>query len=317
MSLNLRGKRVVVFGGSGFIGSHLVNHLCEEACEIKIITRKKNFQNKFFFANEPGQVSFEKIEYNQTAISKAIGNYDIVFNLIGILSENTKSKFKFVHTEIARMIAKGAKINKVKSFIHLSALNVNVIKDSKYAQSKYNGEVELRKEFPNSVIVRPSVVFGKGDNFTNFFSNLSKFSPFLPLIGTPSLKFSKNILKTFDFEKKVRFQPVYVGDLSKFLIKMISQKNKIYEISGPSIKSFSQIFDLILKQKKRTRLYLPLPFFIARIMAFFLEFLPGPLLTRDQITLLKYDSISKKGLSNLKKVVSYPLSIETTLKTYL
>ncbi len=317
MSLNLRGKRVVVFGGSGFIGSHLVNHLCEEACEIKIITRKKNFQNKFFFANEPGQVSFEKIEYNQTAISKAIGNYDIVFNLIGILSENTKSKFKFVHTEIARMIARGAKINKVKSFIHLSALNVNVIKDSKYAQSKYNGEVELRKEFPNSVIVRPSVVFGKGDNFTNFFSNLSKFSPFLPLIGTPSLKFSKNILKTFDFEKKVRFQPVYVGDLSKFLIKMISQKNKIYEISGPSIKSFSQIFDLILKQKKRTRLYLPLPFFIARIMAFFLEFLPGPLLTRDQITLLKYDSISKKGLSNLKTVVSHPLSIETTLKTYL
>ena len=317
MSLNLRGKRVVVFGGSGFIGSHLVNHLCEEACEIKIITRKKNFQNKFFFANEPGQVSFEKIEYNQTAISKAIGNYDIVFNLIGILSENTKSKFKFVHTEIARMIARGAKINKVKSFIHLSALNVNVIKDSKYAQSKYNGEVELRKEFPNSVIVRPSVVFGKGDNFTNFFSNLSKFSPFLPLIGTPSLKFSKNIFKTFDFEKKVRFQPVYVGDLSKFLIKMISQKNKIYEISGPSIKSFSQIFDLILKQKKRTRLYLPLPFFIARIMAFFLEFLPGPLLTRDQITLLKYDSISKKGLSNLKTVVSHPLSIETTLKTYL
>ena len=224
--------------------------MCEEACEIKIITRKKTSQNNFFFANEPGQVSFEEIDYNQTAINKAISNYDIVFNLIGILSENKKSKFKFVHTEIARMIAKGAKINKVKSFIHLSALNVNVIKDSKYAQSKYKGEVELKKEFPNSVIVRPSVVFGKGDNFTNFFSNLSKFSPFLPLIGTPSIKFSKNIFKTFDFEKKVRFQPVYVGDLSKFLIKMISQKNKIFEISGPSIKSFSQIFDLILKQKK-------------------------------------------------------------------
>ena len=202
MNSNLRGKKVVVFGGSGFIGSHLVNHLCDKACEIKIVTREKTSGKNFFFANEPGQVSFEEIDYNQTAINKALTNYDIVFNLIGILSENTKSKFKFVHTEIARMIARGAKINKVKSFIHLSALNVNVIKDSKYAQSKYNGEVELRKEFPNSVIVRPSVVFGKGDNFTNFFSNLSKFSPFLPLIGTPSLKFSKNILKTFDFEKK-------------------------------------------------------------------------------------------------------------------
>ena len=317
MSSNLRGKRVVVFGGSGFIGSHLVNHLCEEACEVKIVTREKKFQKKIFFANEPGQVSFEEIDYNQSAINKAVNNYDIVFNLIGILAENKRSNFKFTHVEIPRMIAKSAKINKVRSFIHLSALNVNVIKDSKYALSKYNGEIELKKEFLNSVIVRPSVVFGKGDNFTNFFSNMSKFSPFLPLIGTPLIRFSKNIFKIFNFEKKVRFQPVYVGDLSKFLIKMIDQKNKTYEITGPSIKSFSQIFDLILQQKKRARIYIPLPFFIARIMAFFLEFLPGPLLTRDQITLLKYDSISKKGLSNLKTVVSNPLSIETVLKTYL
>ena len=317
MSSNLRGKRVVVFGGSGFIGSHLVNHLCEEACEVKIVTREKKLQKKIFFANEPGQVSFEEIDYNQSAINKAVSNYDIVFNLIGILAENKRSKFKFTHVEIPRMIAKSAKTNKVRSFIHLSALNVNVIKDSKYALSKYNGEIELKKEFLNSVIVRPSVVFGKGDNFTNFFSNMSKFSPFLPLIGTPLIKLSKNIFKIFNFEKKVRFQPVYVGDLSKFLIKMIDQKNKTYEISGPSIKSFSQIFDLILQVKKRARIYIPLPFFIARIMAFFLELLPGPLLTRDQITLLKYDSISKKGLSNLKTVVSNPQSIETVLKTYL
>ena len=317
MSSNLRGKRVVVFGGSGFIGSHLVNHLCEEACEVKIVTREKKLQKKIFFANEPGQVSFEEIDYNQSAINKAVNNYDIVFNLIGILAENKRSKFKFTHVEIPRMIAKSAKTNKVRSFIHLSALNVNVIKDSKYALSKYNGEIELKKEFLNSVIVRPSVVFGKGDNFTNFFSNMSKFSPFLPLIGTPLIKLSKNIFKIFNFEKKVRFQPVYVGDLSKFLIKMIDQKNKTYEISGPSIKSFSQIFDLILQAKKRARIYIPLPFFIARIMAFFLELLPGPLLTRDQITLLKYDSISKKGLSNLKTVVSNPQSIETVLKTYI
>ncbi len=317
MSSNLRGKKVVVFGGNGFIGSHLVNHLCEEACEIKIITRQKNSKKKIFFANEPGQVSFDEIDYNQSAINKAVSNYDIVFNLIGILAENKKSKFSFVHTEIPRMIAKSSNINKVKSLIHMSALNVNTIKDSKYALSKYSGEIELKKEFPNAVIVRPSVVFGKGDNFTNFFSKLSKFSPFLPLIGTPYVKFSKDIFKIINFEKKVKFQPVYVGDLSNFLIKMIGKKNKTYEITGPSTKSFSQIFDLILEQKKRRRLYIPLPFFQAKVMAFFLELLPGQLLTRDQITLLKYDSISKKGLTNLKTVVSNPLSMETVLKTYL
>ncbi|MAI29058.1 MAG: complex I NDUFA9 subunit family protein [Pelagibacteraceae bacterium TMED124] len=317
MSSNLRGKKVVVFGGNGFIGSHLVNHLCEEACEIKIITRQKTSQKNFFFANEPGQVSFEEIDYNQSAINNAMSNYDVVFNLVGILAENKKSKFQFVHTEIPRMIAKSANVNKVESFTHLSALNVNLIKDSKYALSKYNGENELKKEFPNAVIVRPSVVFGKGDNFTNFFSKMSKFSPFLPLIGTPSINFSKDIFNIFDFKKKVKFQPVYVGDLSKFLIKMIDRKNKTYEITGPSIKSFNEIFDLILMQKRRIRAYIPLPFFQAKILAFFLELLPGQLLTRDQITLLKYDSISKKGLTNLRTVVSNPLSMETVLKTYL
>ena len=317
MSSNLRGKKVVVFGGNGFIGSHLVNYLCEEACEIKIITRQKNSKKKIFFANEPGQVSFEEIDYNQSAINKAVSNYDIVFNLIGILAENKNSKFNFVHTEIPRMIAKSSNINKVNSFIHMSALNVNIIKDSKYALSKFRGEMELKKEFSNAVIVRPSVVFGKGDNFTNFFSKLSKISPFLPLIGTPYINFSKDLFKIINFKKKVKFQPVYVGDLSKFLIKMIGKKNKTYEITGPSTKSFSQIFDLILEHKKRTRLYIPIPFFQAKVMAFFLEFLPGQLLTRDQITLLKYDSISKKGLSNLKTVVPNPLSMETVLKTYL
>ena len=317
MSSNLRGKKVVVFGGNGFIGSHLVNHLCEEACEIKIVTKQKKPKKNIFFASEPGQVSFEEMEYEQSAINKVISNYDIVFNLVGILAENKTSKFKFVHTEIPKMIAKSVNLNKVKSYIHVSALNVDIIKDSKYALSKYKGEIELKKEFSNAVIVRPSVVFGKGDNFTNFFSKMSKFSPFLPLIGTPSIKFSKDIFKILNFEKKVKFQPVYVGDLSTFLIKMIDKKNKTYDITGPSIKSFSQIFDLILEQKKRTRLYIPLPFFQAKIMAFFLELLPGQLLTRDQVTLLKYDSISKKGLSNLKTFVTNPLSMETALKTYL
>ncbi len=317
MKLGLRGKKVVVFGGNGFIGSHLVNLLCKESCQIKIISRGDFSDKKFFFANEPGQVSFNQIKYTKSEINNVTKGCDFIFNLIGILYETKDSNFHYVHTEIPKMIAESAKINKVRGFIHLSALNVNKIKDSKYALTKYQGEAEIKKRFPSSIIVRPSVVFGKGDNFTNFFSNMSKLSPFLPLIGTPYIDFSKKFFEILDFKKKVLFQPVYVGDLSKFLIKIIFEKDKTYDLAGPNVKSFADIFDTILNLKRRKRLYIPLPFFQAKIVAFFMELLPKPLLTRDQIRLLKYDSVSSKGLNNLKKRVNNPASIETVINKYL
>ncbi len=318
MNSSLSGKKIVIFGGSGFIGSHLVSRLCKEACQIHIITRGPVVRKNFFFANDPGQVNFEIIHsFDQENINRKIEGCDIVYNLIGILAETKKNGFNFIHTQIPEMIARAVKKNKVRNFIHLSALNVDKIKNSDYARSKYNGELKIKEIFQNSVIVRPSVVFGRGDNFTNFFSNMSKFSPFLPIIGTPEVTISKTNFPKIDFKKKVMFQPIYVGDLVHFLVCVSTRKNKSYDLAGPFIKSFDQIFDIILNQKKRRRIYIPIPFFFAKIMAIFLELLPNKPLTQDQIRLLMRDSISNKGLKNLCIFVKNPVSMETIVKNYL
>ena len=318
MRTKLSGKKVLIFGGGGFIGSHLVKHLCKESCQINIISRDTKKNLPLFFANEPGQIKIKKINtFNQQEVDNLVEGCDIIFNLIGILAESKKNKFNFVHCKIPEMIAKSAQKKNIRNLIHISALNVNKIHSSSYANSKFLGEKKIREIFPNSLIIRPGVVFGKGDNFTNFFSSISNFSPFLPLIGTPEINFSNGILKSFNFTKRVKFQPLYVGDLVKFMIHVYHEKNKIYDLVGPVVKSFAEIFDVILKHQGKKRIYLPLPFFAAKIVAFFLENLPNPLLTRDQINLLHHDSVSAKGLVNLKKVVKNPASMETIVKNYL
>ncbi len=317
--LSLLGeKKVVVFGGTGFIGSHLVNKLCKESCQIDIITRKTNIRQKFFSSGEPGQISTKRIEYfNEKNIEFFLKGADIVFNLIGILNQSSKSDFRFVHSEIPKMIAKVATKMKVRSFVHLSALNIDKVKKSVYAQSKLNGEIEIKKNVPNALIVRPSVVFGKWDNFTNLFFKISQFSLFLPIIGSPRIFFWKGIVPRVDFKKNVKFQPVYVGDLVDFLLIISNQKNKSYDLAGPNIRTFKQIFDIILSVKNKKRIYLPVPFFMAEILSFFFSLLPNPLLTSDQIKLLKVDSTSKQGFNNLQKYIKHPKSMEVKVSSYL
>jgi NADH dehydrogenase len=318
MNLKISGKKVVVFGGTGFVGSHLVSGLCKEACQIDIITRSNKRKLDFFLGNEPGQVRIKKINcFTKDNIDSLINGADIVFNLIGILYESKQSSFKNVHVEIPKELASSAFRLGVSNFVHLSALNIDKSRNSFYSDSKLLGESGIKEKFPNAIIVRPSVVFGKGDNFINFFYSLSKISPILPIIGTPRIIDKNRFFPKIDFGKRVRFQPIYVGDLVDFLVKTCTLKKKSFELAGPTIQTFDQIYDVILRLKDKKRLYLPLPFFVARTLAFFLELFPEPPLTRDQIRLLMVDNISSKGLMNLKEFVKVPSSLHTVIGSYL
>ena len=316
--MDISGKKITIFGGNGFIGKTLINKLCEHTCIVQVVTRKNKNYNDLKFLGGLGQVTVVQIKnFNENEIKEIIYDSDVVINLIGILFENKKQQFEHVHVEIPKLIAKVSKELKIKNFIHLSALGVDKNSDASYALSKRKGELEIIKIFPDSVIVRPSVVFGNNDNFINLFSKMSTFSPILPLLGTPVIKYKKNFFPDINFKKGVNFQPIYVGDLADFIISILGKKKLLLNLAGPNILSFKEILKLICEAKKIKRLIIPIPLFFAKFMAYFLEKFPTPLLTMDQVKMLSNDNVSKEGLLNLEKSVRYPKSLNIILPTYV
>ena len=284
-----KNKKIAVFGGSGFLGKALLKLLMNENSEIILFTRKKNFQqtlDKIFPDNniKCTQWSIDNLQ----VLEKKIKNVNYIINLCGILYESKNGDFFKVHSDLPEILGKISSKNKIKSLIHVSALGVSELSASKYSRSKAEGERKLLENFPRGKILRPSLLYGEGDNFFGQFSDIASISPFLPVIS-----------------RTTKFQPVFVEDVANAIIKLLEskkEKNSFYEFGGKSIYTFEELLKILLEIKKIKRFLIPLNPKLMMIPAFFLQVLPKPPFTVDQMILLKTDNILKNKLPGLEEL---------------
>ena len=301
----MKNQICTILGGGGFIGRYLVRNLTKKNYRC-IITTRKAFQ-KGYLKTQATPGAIELIDWNPNNFSElkeAIKNSDIVINLVGILYETRKQKFYNIHTNIPDTISKICSDSDVKKFIHVSAIGANENSKSLYQKSKYQGEAKALDNFKNTVIIRPSVVCGTEDNFTNLFSKLS-ILPIIPVVGI-----------------NYKFQPILVNDVANAIVQAMEIKNnegKIYEIGGPKIISFGDMVKSILKTINKKRLVVPMPMPIAKIQSTITDLLPiPPILTKDQCEILSEadNVVSNKNLT-LKDLDIDPSNVEEEMKKWL
>jgi len=301
----MKQKIATIFGASGFIGRHLLRSLAEKDFRIVVATRSPYLNGHLKPLGNPGQIDLEKVNiYDQENLKNLVRNSNIVINLVGILNENRKQKFFNIHEKFPNLLSQICNEFNIEKFIHISALSPNQKIKSNYISSKLRGEEKIFENFENSVILRPSIVFGPEDKFFNQFAFLSQFLPFLPLFG----------------EGKTKFQPVYVGDVVKSINAILNKENinkNIYEIVGPEIYSFRELLEIVLKLVNRKKFFLNIPFSIAKIQAFFMQMMPNPLLTTDQVEILKYDNIATGMNPTIFDLDISPSTIESILPDYI
>ena len=275
----MKGKNCLIFGGSGQIGRHLIRKLTKSDYRVIVVTR--NIHQKGHIIKTQGNAGYIDIVeaniFEEDKIKGLFDRIDICINLIGILYEKKGSSFRNIHTLFPSLLAKLCKQNNLKHFIHLSALGINEAKDSDYARSKLDGEKEILKNFPLSTILRPSVVYSVDDNFTTNFMTLLTRLPVFPLY----------------YNGKTKFMPIHSSDLVDIIHNVISENvySQIIECVGPETLSLKEIIEKLLNLIDKRRILLPMPLIFGKLTAKFFQLLPKPLLTEDQLRLLKYDNI--------------------------
>ena len=287
----MKAKNCLIFGGSGQIGRNLIRKLTSNNYRVTVVTR--NIHQKSYIIKTQANAGYidivESNIFDEQKIRQLFQKSDICVNLIGILFEQKKGNtFKNIHTIFPGLLAKLSKEYKLKHFIHLSALGINEATDSEYAKSKIEGETRVLENFPLATVLRPSVVYSIDDNFTTNFMTLLNRLPFFPLY----------------YGGKTKFSPIHCSDLTDVIYHVISENiySKIIECVGPEEITFKQIIErlLILIGKKRFLISLPLP--LAEMSARLFEIMPKPLLTRDQLKLLKYDNVSTGRYKNNSEI---------------
>ena len=301
----MKNQICTILGGGGFIGRYLVRNLTEKNYRCIIPTRDP-FQKGYLKTQAPPG-AIELIKWSPgdfSQIKEAIQNSDVVINLIGILFEKKKQKFYNIHSDIPETISDLCSKNNVKKFIHVSAIGSNKESKSLYQKSKALGEIKALENFKNTIIIRPSVVCGTEDNFTNLFSKLS-FLPVIPLVGY-----------------NYKFQSIVVTDVAKAIVRSIESKNNggsIYEIGGPNIISFGEMVRSIMKFLNKKRFIFDMPMPLAKIQSNILSILPfDPILTRDQCEILSEPDnvVSNKNLT-LSNLNIKPSDVEEEMKKWL
>ena len=283
----MKAKNCLIFGGSGQIGRNLIRKFTKNNYRVTVVTRNVH-QKSYIIKTQANAGYIEIVEANifdENKIRELFKNADVCINLIGILFEKKANSFRNIHTIFPSILAKLSKEYNLKHFVHLSALGINDAIDSNYAKSKLEGENRVLKNFPLATILRPSIVYSVDDNFTTNFMTLLKRLPVFPLY----------------YNGKTKFAPIHCSDLTDIIYHIISKNiySNIIECVGPEILTFRQILEKLLILINKKRIFFPLPLPIAEVQARFFELFPNPLLTRDQLKLLKYDNIvSKKYKTN-------------------
>ena len=276
----MKAKNCLIFGGSGQIGRNLIRKLTKNNYRVTVVTR--NFHQKSYAIKTQGNAGYIDIVeaniFDEEKIRNLFKKADICINLIGILFEKKRGNtFENIHAVFPSLLAKLCKEYSLKHYIHLSALGINDAKDSDYAKSKLKGESNIQKHFSLATILRPSIVYSVDDKFTTQFMTLLNRLPVFPLY----------------YSGKTKFAPIHCSDLTDIIYHVISKNilSKTIECVGPEIFTFKELLEKLLKLIGKKKILLPMPLALANFSAKIFELLPNPLLTRDQLRLLKYDNI--------------------------
>jgi dTDP-4-dehydrorhamnose reductase len=288
---------ILIFGSSGQIGKSLIRKFTNNNFRVIAVTRsihRKGYQIKT--QSNYGYLELEEINsFNEDDISNLMERASICINLIGILYEKRKNDFNKIHSDLPSLLSKLAYKNSIDQFIHLSALGIESATDSKYALSKLNGEKKVRQNFPKSVILKPSIVYSIDDNFTTNFMRLLSMLPAMPLY----------------YDGKTKFTPIHVSDLASIIFEIVQKKitGETIECIGPEVFTFKEIILKILKSIKKKRLLFSLPLPLAKFNAKLFQMMPKPLITIDQLKLLKYHNIASN-----KYKTNFDIKIDATKK---
>ena len=296
---------VTVFGGSGFVGRYVVAALAKSGARVRAAVRNPDRALFLKPMGDVGQVTPVAANIRDDAsVAAAVEGSDIVVNAVGVLFPHGRQTFDAVHREGAERIARAARDCGARRLVHLSAIGADRHGAASYARSKAAGEEAVREAFAGATIVRPSLVFGPEDDFFNRFAEMARFSMVLPLIGGG----------------RTRFQPVYAGDVAAAVAAILrdpATAGRTFELGGPRSYTFKQLLELMLAEIGRRRLLLPVPFAIARMVAAMVELVPLPLLTRDQVTLLRSDNVPGGEQPGLADLGIAPTELEMVLPGYL